>query len=509
MISPRRSPADTRLRLLAETVLQPAFAGTTPPDWLRRRLAAGLGGVVLFARNTPDAETTAALTAALRAENPEVIVAADEEGGQVTRLESATGSSWPGNAALGHVDDPELTEQVAAELGRFLAEAGIDLDYAPTADVNSDPANPVIGVRSFGADADAVARHTAAFVRGMQGAGVAACAKHFPGHGDTGLDSHHDLPLLDLDLETLHRRELLPFRAAIQAGVRSVMAGHLLVPCLDRDNPASLSRPALTELLREELGFQGLIVTDALEMKAVHRGADIPELAVRAVAAGADAVCVGMQRTDEESLLALRDALVTAVHDGTLDEERLADAAERVHRLAAWRQEARRSVGTGVPRTAAGRAPLGRLVARRALEVHRRPGAALPLGEAPVVVTLAAPAHAALDGPTAWGAAGPLAELRPGTTGLGLTENQVSSEALDRAAAETSRPLVVVVRDAARLAWVGRALHGLLERRPDAMVVELGWPGTDRPGAVHLATRSPSPVAARAAAELLCGSLPD
>ncbi|WP_055589401.1 glycoside hydrolase family 3 protein [Streptacidiphilus griseoplanus] len=509
MTSARRSTADARLRLLAETVLQPGFAGTAPPDWLRRRLAAGLGGVLLFARNTPDAGTTAALTAALRAENPDVIVAADEEGGQVTRLESATGSSWPGNAALGHVDDPELTEQVAAEQGRFLARAGIDLDYAPTADVNSDPANPVIGVRSFGADAAAAARHTAAFVRGMQGAGVAACAKHFPGHGDTRLDSHHDLPLLTLDRETLHRRELLPFRAAISAGVRSVMAGHLLVPCLDPGNPASLSRPVLTGLLRRELGFQGLIVTDALEMKAVHRGADLPGLAVRAVAAGADVLCVGAQRTDEELVLALRDALVAAVHNGSLDEERLADAARRVGRLADWRRVARRSAGTPAPVTADERAPLGRLAARRALELHRRPGAALPLGDAPVVVTLAAPAHAALDGPTAWGAAGPLAELRPGTTGLGLSEDRLSPEVLDQVTAERSRPLVVVVRDAARLAWVGRALRALLERRPDAVVVELGWPGDDRPGAVHLATRSPSPVAARAAAELLCGRLPE
>ena len=514
MSRPSRSTAEAQLRLLADTVLQPAFEGTTAPDWLRRRLAEGLGGVVLFARNTPDAESTAALTAALRAENPDVVVAADEEGGQVTRLEAVTGSSWPGNAALGHVDDPGLTERVAAEMGRFLAAAGITLDYAPTADVNSDPRNPVIGVRSFSADAATTAAHTAAFVRGLQGAGVAACAKHFPGHGDTGLDSHHDLPVLTLDEETLHARELLPFRAAAAAGVRTVMAGHLLVPALDPENPASLSRAVLTGLLRERLGFEGLIVTDALEMKAVHRGAGVPELAVRAVAAGADAVCVGTGATDEGPVLALRDALVAAVREGRLAEERLADAAARVRELAAWTRDARARIAAGdgsgsAAGTRGAAAPAGREAARRALELRVRDAAALPLGAAPVVLTLAPPVHAALDGPTAWGVAGPLAELRPGTTALALGQGDLTAAALDRAAADRGRPLVVVVRDAARLAWVGQALDEVLRRRPDAVVVELGWPGPDRPGAVHLATRSPARVAARAAAELLCGAGPE
>ncbi|MFC1416216.1 glycoside hydrolase family 3 protein [Streptacidiphilus cavernicola] len=516
MSIPSRSPESVRLRLLADTVLQPGFAGTTPPDWLRRRVAEGLGGVVLFARNTPDAETTAALTAALRAENPDLLVAADEEGGQVTRIEAATGSSWPGNAALGHLDDPELTERVAAEMGRFLAAAGITLDYAPTADINSAPENPVIGVRSFGADLAVTALHTAAFVRGLQSAGVAGCAKHFPGHGDTVLDSHDDLPVLELDRTVLETRELLPFRAAITAGVRSVMAGHLLVPALDPEHPASLSHAVLTGLLRERLGFEGLIVTDALEMKALG-GASLPALAVRAVAAGADAVCLGSNPIDEASLLALRDALVSAVHDGTLPEQRLADAAERVRRLAAWSREARARAardgeeqggeeqGGAAGPFGDGFARLGREAAVRAVELTVRDPEALPLGAAPVVLTLAPPPHAELDGPSAWGVAGPLADLRPGTTALALGRDGLTPAALDRATADRTRPLVVVVRDASRLAWARRALDELLRRRADAIVVELGWPGRDRPGAVHLATRGPARVSARAAAELLCG----
>ncbi|WP_146765297.1 glycoside hydrolase family 3 N-terminal domain-containing protein, partial [Micromonospora saelicesensis] len=173
------------LPALAAAVLQPGFVGTTPPPWVCRWLGEGLGSVVLFARNVVDTEQVAALTATLRAERPDVIVAIDEEAGDVTRLESVHGSSRPGNFALGAVDDPELTEAVARDLGAELAAAGITLNYAPDADVNSNPANPVIGVRSFGADPVLVARHTAAWVRGLQAGGVAACAKHFPGHGDT------------------------------------------------------------------------------------------------------------------------------------------------------------------------------------------------------------------------------------------------------------------------------------------------------------------------------------
>src|SRR5262249_34256033 len=150
--------------------------------------------VTLFDRNIANATQVAALTAALRAERPDVVVAIDEEAGDVTRIESRTGSSRPGNLALGAVDDPSLTAQVARDLGRQLANLGITLNYAPDVDVNSNPDNPVIGVRSFGSAPDLVARHGAAWVYGLQAAGVAACAKHFPGHGDTSVDSHEEIP---------------------------------------------------------------------------------------------------------------------------------------------------------------------------------------------------------------------------------------------------------------------------------------------------------------------------
>src|SRR4051794_12793245 len=218
---------------LAATVLQPGFVGTTVPDWVRRRLGEGLGGVALFARNVESPAQVAALTAQLRAERPDVIVAIDEEAGDVTRFESRHGSSRPGNLGLGAIDDTELTHAVARDLGLELAHAGITLDYAPDTDVNSNPDNPIIGVRAFGAEPALVARHGAAWTNGLQAAGVAACAKHFPGHGDTAVDSHDEVPLIDRSRERLAEVELVAFRAAIAAGVQSIMTGHLLVPAYD------------------------------------------------------------------------------------------------------------------------------------------------------------------------------------------------------------------------------------------------------------------------------------
>ncbi len=329
-------PKNGELPELAATVLQPGFVGTTAPDWVRRWLGEGLGGVALFARNVESPAQVAALTAQLRAERPDVIVAIDEEAGDVTRFESRHGSSRPGNLALGAIDDPQLTEAVARDLGTDLANAGITLDYAPDTDVNSNPDNPVIGVRAFGAEAALVARHSAAFVRGLQEAGVAACAKHFPGHGDTSVDSHHAVPVIDRSRAELEECELRPFRAAVAAGVQAVMTGHLLVPAYDRELPATLSRAILTDLLRTELGFRGLIVTDGIEMQAVRRKYGLAGASVRALAAGVDAICVGGDHADEQTATQLRDAIVAAVRSGELPEERLRDAAARVRRLGEW-----------------------------------------------------------------------------------------------------------------------------------------------------------------------------
>jgi beta-N-acetylhexosaminidase len=212
---------------LGAALVLPSFPGSEPPDWIRKFLADGGRGIVLFAYNVDDLP---ALSASLRSEREDVLLALDEEGGDVTRLEARAGSSYPGNLALGVAGDLELTREVASAMGSELAEVGIDLDLAPVADVNSNPRNPVIGARSFGSDAVDVARHTAAWIDGMQSSGVAACAKHFPGHGDVAVDSHLALPVVG---EDPHLSALEPFKAAIAHGVRAIMSAHIVAPSID------------------------------------------------------------------------------------------------------------------------------------------------------------------------------------------------------------------------------------------------------------------------------------
>ncbi|WP_433791150.1 glycoside hydrolase family 3 protein [Actinoplanes sp. CA-252034] len=515
---------------LAAAVLQPGFAGTTAPDWVRRWLGAGLGGVALFARNVESPTQVAALTAQLRSEYPDVIVAIDEEAGDVTRFESRHGSSRPGNLALGAVDDAELTEAVARDLGRELADAGITLDYAPDADVNSNPNNPVIGVRAFGAEPRLVARHTSAFIRGLQSAGVAGCAKHFPGHGDTAVDSHHDVPVIARSEAELAACELVPFRAAIAAGAQAVMTGHLLVPAWDPELPATLSPRILTGLLREELGFDGLIVTDGIEMQGVRRRYGLEGATVRALAAGVDAICVGGDHADEQTAVRLRDAIVAAVRSGELPEERLRDAVARVRRLAAWTTRTQVATGARAIADAAasaqvavlgstlGFAPgaevpelgstVGYAAARRAVRVTSTDaGPALPVSGIPHVVEFAPPRNIAIGSETPWGVGDPLAELLPGTTAVRFEAGDLeplADPAVPVLAGSGDRPLVLVVRDVHRHPWIERTLAGVLAVRPDAIVVEMGIPVTVA-GGVHIATHGATRALGRAAAEIIAG----
>ncbi|MFF5702055.1 glycoside hydrolase family 3 protein [Streptomyces sp. NPDC012794] len=478
----------------ALAVLQPGFEGTTAPAWLLRQVGEGLTAVGLFGRNIASPEQLAALTAQLRAVRDDVLVAIDEEGGDVTRLEVRDGSSFPGNLALGTVDDTALTREVARELGRRLAECGVNLNWAPSADVNSNPANPVIGVRSFGADTALAARHTAAYVEGLQAAGVAACTKHFPGHGDTNVDSHHALPRIDVDLDTLQARELIPFKAAMEAGTKAVMSAHILVPALDPTRPATLSPQILTGLLRKELGYEGLIVTDGMEMNAIAGTYGIERGSVLAIAAGADAICVGGGLADEATVLRLRDALVAAVREGVLPQERLADAAARVRALAEWTRRSR----PDAPREGSGASGIGLTAARRALAVS---GRAAPV-RAPYVATLAPVANIAVGDETPWGVAAELAGLVPGTGSGVYPEGCAAADVL---AAAGDRTVVAVVRDAHRHPWMTQVLDALVEARPDTVVVEMGLPRAEPRGALYIATHGASRVCGRAAAEVIAG----
>ncbi|MDV7218903.1 glycoside hydrolase family 3 protein [Streptomyces prunicolor] len=494
----------------ALTVLQPGFPGTTAPDWLLRRLGEGLASVGLFGRNIASPDQLSSLTAQLRSERDDVLVAIDEEGGDVTRLEARTGSSFPGNHALGAVDDVNLTREVAHELGRRLAACGVNLNWAPSADVNSNPSNPVIGVRSFGADPELVARHTAAYVTGLQSAGVAACTKHFPGHGDTAVDSHHALPRIDADSPVLERRELLPFRAAIAAGSRAVMSAHILVPTLDPDRPATLSLSILTDLLRGRLGYDGLIVTDGMEMQAIAATYGIERGSVLAIAAGADAICVGGGLADDETVRRLRDALVGAVRSGELPEERLAEAAERVRGLAQWTasgaaaaSEAETDARTGS--ASAGsvtRVDIGLVAARRALTVTGADDFT-PLTEPPYVALLTPVANIAVGDETPWGVAAELTHRLPGTETAGFAGEDAGDAVLKAAG---TRRIVVVVRDEHRHPWMAATLDTLLAARPDTVVVEMGVPQAPPRGALHIATHGAARVCGHAAAEVIAGT---
>ncbi|MFT2815317.1 glycoside hydrolase family 3 N-terminal domain-containing protein [Leifsonia sp. A12D58] len=321
-------------------VILPGFFGTELPLWLADALDEGLAGVVYFGQNI--SEHTATLSASIRAHRPNAVIATDEEGGTVTRLESVHGSSIPGPAQLGWVDDTELSTAVGAAIAARAHRAGINLVFGPVADVNTNPANPVIGVRSFGSDAQAVATHVAATVRGIQNSGaVAACAKHFPGHGDTHSDSHLALPELGIEVGEIEDIHFEPFRAAIAAGVRTIMTAHIRVPAWG-EAPATLNPVVLGKL--RALGFDGIIVTDALDMAAIRESVGAGPGAVAAIQAGADLLCIGNPRTnlgssgdadaDHQDYLEVRDALLAAVASGELDLDQLRRAAARVSSLA-------------------------------------------------------------------------------------------------------------------------------------------------------------------------------
>jgi len=325
------------------------FHGKTPSAEVLELVRRGVYGVILFARNVEDAEQVAALVADLkRAAGRPLLVSVDQEGGRVARLRAAQGfTELPPMRALGEAGDEALARAVGALLGAELRAVGIDQDYAPVVDVDTNPANPVIGDRAFSRDAGTVARLGAALAQGLQSAGVAACAKHFPGHGDTSQDSHRDLPRLPHGLDRLERVELAPFRALARAGVASVMTAHVVFEALDPARPATLS-PKVMALLRERVGFGGCAISDDLEMKAVTEHFPLEEAAPGAVAAGVDALLVCHRAELQHRAI---DLVRAAVERGEIPRARISEARARVQRLLAFAGPA--------PDPAAARARLG------------------------------------------------------------------------------------------------------------------------------------------------------
>jgi beta-N-acetylhexosaminidase len=546
--------ADPVLGRLAEAILIPPFPGLSAPGWMLDALGRGLAGVTLFGQNISAPDQVSALTTMLRSAAPgdDPVIAIDEEGGDVTRVAYADGSPYPGNAALGAVDDVALTQAVYRAIGADLAALGINFDLAPCADVLGTADSPAVGTRSFGADTGLVSRHTAAAVAGLQGACVAACTKHFPGHGRTGTDSHEAIATIEGGLADLRLVDLPPFEAAIRAGTLAIMSSHLRVPELTGDLPATVSAAAITGLLRGELGFTGVIVSDALEMRATRDTFGIPGAAVLAVAAGTDLLCLGRDGS-EADYLAVRDALVAAVRDGALDGERLEEAADRVARLRGGLARARSAVpagdnaGSGV-----------------GLEVGPAPGSAVSFAASPTVAPAVGPAVSPMAGPAVglvaarravrvsgphrtlshpviievepreniaagrfgwglapWAPAGSVHRVSASGrllngAGLGLADPARSGPAdggpadgdrVDAAgilAAAAGRSLVAVVRDAHRDEQTRSLVSALLAARPDLILVEMGLPFWRPPeGTSYLATYGASRASAHAAAELL------
>jgi beta-N-acetylhexosaminidase len=290
-----------------------------------------LGGVILFARNVVEPEQVAELCYECSRLVPDLPlwVSVDQEGGRVARLK-APFTEWPPMATLGRSGDVKLAERFARALATELKAAGITLDYAPVLDVLTNPKNPVIGDRALADKAEEVGRLGAAIIRTLQAEGVAACGKHFPGHGDTSVDSHLELPLVEHPPDRLRAVEFVPFRAAVQAEVATMMTAHVFAPALDEERPATLSRHVVTDLLRNELGFEGVILSDDLEMKAIANNYAVPEAGVLAIGAGCDGVLVCS--ADYDTQARTLEALIHAVESERLAYSRVEDALKRHQR---------------------------------------------------------------------------------------------------------------------------------------------------------------------------------
>lgn len=464
---------DSGLSRLAHSVLWPGFDGREAPDWLLCALERGLAGAVYFEQNIDpvDVDQARTLSARIHDVNPLALIGVDEEGGIVTRLEARTGSSAPGNAVLGRIDDPRITERTAAWIGGLVAAAGIDIDLAPTVDVNANPLNPVIGVRSFSADTEVVARHAAAYVRGIQSAGVAACPKHFPGHGDTVTDSHLDAATSDITLDELRTVHLPPFRAAIEAGAKAVMTAHIRVPGLGAA-PATLNRRSLG--LARELGFEGVLVTDAVDMAAIRNTVGMGRGAVEALKAGADLVCVGNpasnpqiagSRTDEFEFEEPLRAVYEALESGELPRERVEEAAARTSALAEWRRAQAPVVDPadfdGASLAARGSETVGdvRLRDGEITIVDARTKRSIAVGEAPDFFTLA------------------LRDVRPVRRVAlnGLSADQAADRATSVLAGGAPNP-VLLVNQPQSSTFEAAVLDAVLDARPDTVVIWAGWP---------------------------------
>lgn len=322
----------------AAGLMMVGFQGTEVPDDLRSFVAeAPPAGVILFQRNITSTQQAADLIRELRGLWPKgsltPLIAIDQEGGPVRRLrlpECPEFAQMPDASALAACDDAALSEAAGRMVGAQLASIGVNVDFAPVLDIDSNPDNPVIGRRAFGKQADVVIRHALAWARGLESCGVVACGKHFPGHGDTDLDSHLALPRLAHSLEELTRRELMPFEAAVNAGLSTMMSAHIVFEALDPSWPATLSPTVIPTLLRERLGFDGVVFSDDLEMRAIADHQSPERIARRGLAATIDVFLVCHEIETSRSI---RDAILSTSRASLTTREQLEASLRRVNSL--------------------------------------------------------------------------------------------------------------------------------------------------------------------------------
>jgi beta-N-acetylhexosaminidase len=491
------------------------FEGTTL-NASNRALIQGLhlGGVTLFGRNIKDATQLAELNCELQsvADPVPLFISIDQEGGLVVRVTRGA-TIFPGNMAVGATRDPALAHQVAHAAATEMLAMGVNMDLGPVVDVNTNPLNPVIGVRSFGSHVDLVTQMASQAVEGVQETGVSAVAKHFPGHGDTSVDSHRDLPVVPYPLERLESLELLPFQAAMRSGVDGIMTAHLYLPNVgpQPDRPATLSHRVLTDLLRNQLGYQGLILTDALDMDAIKKDRPAAEAAVEAFEAGADMLLIAGTTADDR--LKLGDgppALLAAVRSGRVSEARLNVSVLRV-----LEAKARRGVLAGaasapaVPDAAVLHSPehrrLALEVARKAVTVQRDDAGLLPLAPGTTVLVVEAPSSTrsdVVDDTLASSLLDAVRRFAPGAIGASVNDAVVAARdadvvvfgTFDLAQSATQQKLAM------DLAATGTPVVGVSLRGPydAAAATEIG---------TYLAVYGDRPVHLQAAAEALFGAL--
>jgi beta-N-acetylhexosaminidase len=466
-----------------------SFWGTSAPpevlDVIHRQSPAGFA--LYRSLNVASAEQVRALTDSLqfeasRAGQPRLLVALDQEGGQLMAL--GDGTPFPGNLALGATASAHLAREAGYAIGRELAGVGVNVDFAPVCDVNSNPANPVVGTRSFGGSPRLVAELAAAMVEGLQAAGVAATAKHFPGHGDTELDSHQGTPVLPHALERLREVELPPFVAAIKAGVRLVMTAHIALPALSDglDLPSTMSAAILGDLLRSELGFDGVVISDAMDMGAVGVGSERVIDAVASLRAGIDLLLSGPgQSASEQDRVA--DGLAYAARRGLLPRRQVRDSVDRVQHLKSWLT----AQPPGPPLSVVGAAEhraLAREIAARAVTLVRDDVHRLPLKLSPDArVAAVQPAlrdltPADTSSYVRCDLAGALRAFSAATVDEITFSSDPSSEEVAVLCSRLAAYDVAIVATVNAFAQTGQAalVNGLLERRIPTIVVALRMP---------------------------------